>query len=53
MVFVRGSSNGRTTGSGPVYWGSSPYPRARFIKNTPPFNKLAPENIQAFLTDKG
>ena len=28
----RGSSNGRTTGSGPVYWGSNPYPRAK--KNT-------------------
>ncbi len=28
LSMIRGSSNGRTTGSGPVNWGSSPYPRA-------------------------
>ncbi len=27
-IFIRGSSNGRTTGSGPVYRGSNPCPRA-------------------------
>lgn len=27
------SSNGRTTGSGPVYWGSSPYLRTLDGKN--------------------
>ena len=26
---IRGSSNGRTTGSGPVYQGSNPCPRAK------------------------
>ncbi len=31
-LYIRGSSNGRTTGSGPVYWGSNPYPRAIFKK---------------------
>ena len=28
-VTIRGSSNGRTTGSGPVYLGSNPGPRAK------------------------
>lgn len=26
---IRGSSNGRTTGFGPVNWGSNPYPRTK------------------------
>ena len=27
-IIIRGSSNGRTPGFGPGYWGSNPYPRA-------------------------
>ncbi len=26
--FIWGSSNGRTIGSGPINWGSNPYPQA-------------------------
>lgn len=28
VFYIRGSSKGRTTGFGPVNWGSNPYPRA-------------------------
>ena len=37
---IRGSSNGRTTGSGPVYWGSNPYPRA--VKQNYGIKKIEP-----------
>ncbi len=31
FFIIRGSSNGRTSGSGPENWGSNPYPRAKII----------------------
>ena len=31
MVVSGGSSNGRTLGFGPSYWGSNPYPPAKYF----------------------
>lgn len=31
-LIVGGSSNGRTAGFGPAYWGSNPYPPATLAK---------------------